>query len=338
MVDRTTYSDADHTPDLPLRQIFGRQRLPSDLCKTVADANLLTVETFSMLGDTIAAVKTTLKAIIPDEDKLGPDPPARELALAALAAVWKTCSTMQDHFAARRAKMEEDPSKVPEIPGEDHAEFRQQFIARHPDVVLPHHREPHRKFVERLQRDFLVHGAVNFYEVGEMRTRNEQIAQKSGLSRNAEDLLRVVQIDQPQAANFSIENPLLSLLWSTPSMVALQRVARTLDLDFDQCAFGAPSLKPTRLRVFCEALADVCMTCPAGDHVHERLQGKVWNPKRRKVVFRTKLAQEYPHARCATIALGVQQLWQDDLVQFQQSFQLKTPAADRKRPLGLPSR
>lgn len=73
--------------------------------------------------------------------------------------------------------MEEDPSKVPEIPGEDHAEFRQQFIDRHPDVVLPHHREPHRKFVERLQRDFLVHGAVNFYEVGEMRTQNETIAQ-----------------------------------------------------------------------------------------------------------------------------------------------------------------
>eukprot|EP00913_Durusdinium_trenchii_P003579 g3311.t1 len=177
-----------------------RQRLPEALCQTVADANLLTVETFSTLGDTIAAVKTTLKAIIPDQTKFGPDEPAQELALASLAAVWKTCSTMQDHFAARRAKMEEDPSKVPEIPGEDHAEFRQQFIARHPDVVLPHHREPHRKFVERLQRDFLVHGAVNFYEVGEMRTRNEQIAQKSGLSRNAEDLLKVVQIDQPQVA------------------------------------------------------------------------------------------------------------------------------------------
>ena len=200
MVDRTKYSDADHTPDLPLRQIFGRQRVNEDLCRTVADAGLLTVETFSMLGDTIAAVKQTLKVMIADDDKLGASEPARELALTALAAVWKTCSTMQDHFAARRAKMEEDPNKVPEIPGEDHAEFRQLFIDRHPDVVLPHHREPHRKFVERLQRDFLVHGAVNFYEVGEMRTRNESIAQKAGLSKNAEDLLRVVQIDQPAAA------------------------------------------------------------------------------------------------------------------------------------------
>ena len=154
-----------------------------------------------MLGDTIHAVKAALRTIIADNNRLGPDAPAQELALTNLAAVWKTCSTMQDHFAARRAKMEEDPSKVPEIPGEDHAEFRDTFVARHPDVVLPLHREPHRKFVERVQRDYLVHGFVHFYEVGEIRTRNEQIAQKSGLSKNAEDLLRVVMVDQPTSAS-----------------------------------------------------------------------------------------------------------------------------------------
>ena len=136
-----------------------------------------------------------------DHTQLGADGPAQEIALTSLAAVWKTCSTMQDTFAARRAKMEEDPSKVPEIPGEDHAEFRDVFVKRHPDVLLPLHREPHRKFVERVQRDFLVHGFVHFYEVGEIRTRNEQIAQKSGISRSAEDLLRVVMVDQPVAAN-----------------------------------------------------------------------------------------------------------------------------------------
>ena len=199
MVDRTTY-DAARTPDLPLRQVFGRQRLPPDLCKLVADRRLLTVETFAMLGDNIAAVKTTLQAMIPDATDLGPDGPSQELALTSLAAVWKTCSTMQDHFAARRARMEEDPSKIPEIPGEDHAEFREIFVGRHPDVLLPHHREPHRKFVERVQRDFLVHGSVKFYEVGEIRTRNETIAQKSGLTKNAEDLLRVVAVDQPSPA------------------------------------------------------------------------------------------------------------------------------------------
>ena len=200
MVDRTVF-DADKIPDLPLRQIFGRQRVSEDLCKLAADSGLLNVETFAMLGDTIAAVKTSIRTIVTDPAKLGTDAPAQELALTNLAAVWKICSTMQDHFAARRAKMEEDPSKVPEIPGEDHAEFRDTFVARHPDVLLPLHREPHRKFVERVQRDYLVHGFVHFYEVGEIRTRNEQIAQKSGISKNAEDLLRVVMVDQPASAS-----------------------------------------------------------------------------------------------------------------------------------------
>ena len=199
MVDRTVY-DADKVPDLALRQVFGRQRVPEKLCKLMATCGLLTVETFAMLGDTITSVKTTLKALVPNLDDLGDNPPAQELALTALAAVWKTCSTMQDHFAARRARMEEDPTKIPEIPGEDHAEFREIFVARHPDVLLPHHREPHRKLVERIQRDFLVHGSVKFYEVGEVRTRDEAIAQKSGLSKNAEDLLRVVTVDQPAPA------------------------------------------------------------------------------------------------------------------------------------------
>ena len=63
-------------------------------------------------------------------------------------------------------KMEEDPTKVPEIPGDHHAEFREQFVARHPDVLLPPHREPHRKLVERIQRDYMVHGAIPFYQDG----------------------------------------------------------------------------------------------------------------------------------------------------------------------------
>ena len=154
MIDRTVYA-ADAVPELPLRQILGRQKIPEDLCKLVANSGLRSVETFAMLGDTIAMVKQTIKTLIPDHAQLGADQPAQELALTSLAAVWKTCSTMQDHFAARRAT---------EIPGEDHAEFRETFVSRHPDVVLPIHREPHRKFVERVQRDHLVHGFVHFYD------------------------------------------------------------------------------------------------------------------------------------------------------------------------------
>ena len=131
MVDRTNY-DPDKVPDLALRQIFGRQRLDPALCKLMADSKLLTVDMFAMLGESITGVKTTLLNLVPDKAKFGPDDPAVELALTSLAAVWKTCSVMQEQFATRRAKMEEDPSKVPEMLGDDHAEFREQFVARHP--------------------------------------------------------------------------------------------------------------------------------------------------------------------------------------------------------------
>ena len=203
MVDRTKYP-ADQVPDLALRQVFGRQRLPENLCLLLAGCGLLNVETVAMLGESITSVKTTLKTIVADEDKLGATEAAREISLTSLAAVWKMCSTLQEHFAARRAKMEEDPTKVPEIPGDHHAEFREQFVARHPDVLLPPHREPHRKLVERIQRDYMVHGAIPFYQVGEMRIRSEQVIQKSGISKTAEDLIRVVAVDQPvQAASES---------------------------------------------------------------------------------------------------------------------------------------
>lgn len=198
MVDRTEYPGK--VPELSLRQIFGRQKLERNLCVLAAECGLLSIEMFAMLGDTIQGVKATLQTLIADEAKLGADESSRALSLTALAAVWKMCSTLQEQFASRRAKMEEDPSKIPEIPGDDHAEFRDQFVSAHQDVVLPPHREPHRKFVERLQRDYLVHGSVPFYEVGEIRTRTEQIVQKSGLSKNSEDLLRVVTVDQPVAA------------------------------------------------------------------------------------------------------------------------------------------
>ena len=70
MVDRTKYP-ADQVPDLALRQVFGRQRLPENLCLLLAGCGLLNVETVAMLGESITSVKTTLKTIVADEDKLG---------------------------------------------------------------------------------------------------------------------------------------------------------------------------------------------------------------------------------------------------------------------------
>ena len=80
---------------------------------------------------------------------------------------------------------------------EDHAEFRTRFVQAHPDVILLDAKEPHKKFVEKLSRDFLVQGMVPFYPVAEIRTRADSIIQKSGLTKNAEDLLSITKADEP---------------------------------------------------------------------------------------------------------------------------------------------
>ena len=196
MVDRTTYADEDHTPKIALRQIFGRMGLRQALCRSSADKGLLSVEVFAMLGDNATAVKNTLKTMIPSAE-LGTDEAAIELSLMQLAAVWHACHALQGQFATRRARMEEDPNKVPEMAQEDHAEFRTRFVSAHPDVILLDAKEPHKKFVEKISRDFLVHGMMPYYTVAEIRTRADSIVQKSGLSKNAEDLLTISKADEP---------------------------------------------------------------------------------------------------------------------------------------------
>ena len=196
MVDRTVYADEAHTPKIALRQIFGRLALRSELCRAAADGGLLSVEVFAMLGDTATAVKTSLQTLLPTAT-LGTDAAAQELSLMQLAAVWHSCFALQGQFATRRARMEEDPTKIPEMAQEDHAEFRSRFVTAHPDVILLDAKEPHKKFVEKLSRDFLVHGMVPFYTVAEIRTRADSIIQKSGLTKNAEDLLTISKVDEP---------------------------------------------------------------------------------------------------------------------------------------------
>ena len=56
-------------------------------------------------------------------------------------------------------------------------------------------REPHRKLVERIHGDYMVHGAVEFYEVAEMRSCSDHVVSTSEFSKTSDDLLRVVQLD-----------------------------------------------------------------------------------------------------------------------------------------------
>lgn len=130
-----------------------------------------------------------------------------------------------------------------------------------------------------------------------------------------------------RGGDFSIENPLKSLLWQVPAIRSLLRRARAWLVELDQCMFGAPSMKPTTLLVSHACLLALTVRCD-GSHVHEVLKGKVWSEFFQKLVFRTKLAQVYPDQLCQRFAQAVRLIWPDRGLQFMQSFhpQQKAPA------------
>ena len=137
--------------------------------------------------------------------------------------------------------------------------------------------------------------------------------------------------------DFSIENPLGSLIWETPAFRFLVKTTRSFTVDFDQCAFGAPSMKPTRVLGSHQLLtAALLRKCPgkSSSHRHVVLKGKVFSQQFGRVVYRTKLAQVYPHLMCQAMADAVQQLVNYPMQHLEASFSLVNPKGDRKRPLG----
>lgn len=134
--------------------------------------------------------------------------------------------------------------------------------------------------------------------------------------------------------DFSVENPLLSLIWSTPQMLLLKEFCRALVVDLDQCMFGAPSMKPTRLLVTHCSFLPISCKCQGG-HRHVRLKGKVWSQQFKKWVFRTKLAQEYPWQLCQAMADAIVQLRHAPFQHLRPSFELQGDVQHRKRPLGM---
>ena len=132
--------------------------------------------------------------------------------------------------------------------------------------------------------------------------------------------------------NISIENPLRSLLWRTPAFLAAAASLRLFLVEFDQCIYGAPTVKPTQLAVSHEAFTELSGKCNHS-FKHPVLKGRVWSDQFQKFVFRTKLAQEYPWGLCEHMALMIERLRHPGCPQFTKSFDLVTKD-QRKRPVG----
>ena len=195
MVDRAVYPPGTEVPAPAVRQIFARCKVPSEICLKIAGAGLSSVEMIAVMGESHATVRASFAALCGGDVAVHADPSPREKIFLWMLAVWAACSRLHEQQSLRRAKMEEDPHVIPTIQAEDLCDFRARFCNAHPDAVMLDTKEPHKKFVERISRDFTLNQHVLAYEVGEMRRRSETIIQKSGMAPTADLLVKLVRAD-----------------------------------------------------------------------------------------------------------------------------------------------
>ena len=83
---------------------------------------------------------------------------ARALIQMKLKSIWKDACLVQTAQSAAHAKVAEDPTKVPTIEVTTWQEMRTKFIEAHGELRFDGRCEPHRRLVEDLNRDFMLHG------------------------------------------------------------------------------------------------------------------------------------------------------------------------------------
>ena len=116
----------------------------------------------------------------------------------------------------------------------------------------------------------------------------------------------LVRLVHEAGGAWSFENPDQSLMWDLKPVKRLLEYEGVRVVYLDQCAFGGPAKKPTKVLTNSEWLEVISRRCQdAPPHRHVELRGKVVDLREGgegKLVWRTELAAEYPSALCTAMA------------------------------------
>ena len=182
MVDATVYASIDETPELAVRQIFVKTRMPGQLRRLCADKGLLDADAWAAVADTLETFKANIQRLL-TEAAIDTDAPAREAKLISLATCWRKCRALAEGRDTRRARLEEDPHRIPEMGIQEYGQKRANFVIAHKDFLLTDFKEPHKRFLERFDRDFAIREVVLPHAIGEIRVKSEHVQQKGGSRR-----------------------------------------------------------------------------------------------------------------------------------------------------------
>ena len=167
------------------------EQVPQALRLKLAELKIDTVAKFALLGKDLQAFELKIETLLKDD--IGDDA-VKIQNVTLLAVVWDGCRDVKQFKLTQRMRLQEEPHKIPEIHSTDFSDMRERFLAAHPDVILTEFNEPHKKFVEKVDRDLQVHGVCQFYELVECRVRKDKITPKSGFSKSIEGLLKATEV------------------------------------------------------------------------------------------------------------------------------------------------
>ena len=144
-----------------------------------------------MLGQTEDKFEARMKSILGAE--LGANGSEIDLNLTMLAVVWKSCQISMEFELNQRARLQEDPSKIPEMASANAGDMRERFGKANADVILASSNEPHKKLIEMLNRDLAVVGVLKLYELGEIRVKKDIVRSTPGLAKSVDNVLKMAE-------------------------------------------------------------------------------------------------------------------------------------------------
>ena len=191
--DTTPYASKGFDVEPQFRAMLHAEGIPEAIRLRLAELKFDTISKFSLLGKDLAAFETKIETLL--GATLGADA-VKVQNTALLAVVWDGCRRVKEFKLTQRMRLQEDPHKIPEIHSSDFADMRERFLTAHPDVLLTDDNEPHKKFIEKVDRDLQVHGTAQYYELTECRVRKDKIVPKNNYSKTLDGLLKTVEVNE----------------------------------------------------------------------------------------------------------------------------------------------
>lgn len=194
IVDATDYAP-DRVPHPQLRVLFAQHGVAQTVRRAIADAGIVSLEIFAQAGENGKEAATTISGMIASQFPAAEA--EKQLELMRLGAVWSTARAMSTARATAESKYADDPGKIPQIPDSERLQMRMAFKTAHPELDLCDHNEPHPRFVDKLRRDWIVHGRVLLYTLDQVRVVADKASTKTHAILTSEDFIKAVREETP---------------------------------------------------------------------------------------------------------------------------------------------